>query len=242
MRRILAAFALVSAVAACSVDPGPDRTGTVVQGIRVDSLRFLPFGSRFVPRDSSVRIAFIKYHAGYVCSRFLDLRLDDGPSGDPPAYRPYTRVSLPGSEECAIDTGGRDTIGFHVFAGDSLARLANSSGKVTDMALVVAGRLDADSIRGVLGADRAFSAGNLTYRDSSSLPGPELKADSLPACRYLNSAESEKSGKDTVVLRLTWVTLDPAPGNGFCGGDPHSDSAPVRPRRSLWMGERAVFP
>lgn len=230
------------ALAACSVDPGADRTGALADGIAIDSSRFLPLGSRFVLRDSAAPIAFLGYHAGYLCSRFQRLALQDAPSGATPAYRPETQVRLPAADECALDSGGRDTVVTHSFSEGTLIRLANPLGQVTDSALLVSGRFAADSIRGLLAADKSLSAGNLTYRDSGSLGTPELRADSVPACRYLNSADWEKSKGDTLTVRLTWVTLDPAASPDSCRGPVHSDASPVRPRRLLRMGNAGAFP
>jgi hypothetical protein len=222
--------ALALAAAACSVDPGPDRPGTIANGIAVDSVRFLPFGSRFILRDSAVPIAFLGYHAGYVCSRFLELGLKDDPEGSPAAYRPSTRIRLPGDDECAVDSGGRDTLATHVFrVGDSI-RLADPAGKITDVAELVSGRLDSNSIRGVLDSNRTFTVGKLTYRDSTAA-GSILEADSVPACMYLNTAEWSKGAGDTVVVRMTWVILDPGSEPGDCAGPARSEQIRVLPRR-----------
>jgi hypothetical protein len=223
------------ALAACSVDPGTDRAGTVAEGIAIDSVRFLPIGSRFVLRDSATQVAFLGYHSGYVCSRFLRLGLEDAPSGAVPAYRPETRVRLPGSDECALDSGSRDTVAPHVFSEGAIIRLANPLGVVTDSATSISGRLEADSMRGVLGADKSLSKGNLTYNDSGSSGSPELHADSVPACRYLNSADWEKSTGDTITIRLTWVTYDPVVYADVCQGPVHPVVSDVHPRRELRM-------
>jgi hypothetical protein len=232
-------FALLAlALAACSVDPGADRAGTVAAGIAIDSVRFLPFGSRFVLRDSASPVAFLGYHAGYLCSRFLLLGLADAPAGDPPAYRPDTRVRLPASDECALDSGGRDTTAAGIFSGGALVRLANPMGVVTDSALPVPGRLGYDSLRGIPDSSGALAAGNVLYRDSAAA-GPELRIDSLPACRYLNSADREKR-KDTLLVRYSWVDLDPASQADSCRGLPHSDRAAVQAHRALRMGGGAA--
>jgi hypothetical protein len=238
-RTVFAALALSLALlaAACSVDPGEDRAGTVATGIAVDSVRFLPFGSRFILRDSAVPIAFVGYHAGYACSRFLELGLKDEPEGNPPAFRPSTRVRLPGDDECALDSGARDTSAFHVFReGDSI-RLATPAGIVTDTAKLVAGRPDSNSIQGVPDSNRTFTVGKLTYRDSTAM-GKVLYADSVPACMYLNSAEWAKGAGDTLAIRITWVVLDPESAPGACEGFSHDDTIPVLPRRSLRMAAR----
>jgi hypothetical protein len=227
-RTVFAALGL--AAAACSVDPGQGRAGTVATGIAIDSVRFLPFGSRFVLRDSAAPIAFLGYHAGYVCSRFLDLGLKDEPEGEPLAFRPSTRVRLPGEDECALDSGGRDTSAVHVFRDGDTIRLANSAGKITAKAELVSGRLDSNTIRGVPDSNGIFTVGKLTYRDSPAA-GKLLDADSVPDCMYLNSAEWAKGAGDTVAVHLTWVTLDPEASAGGCEGA-RTDQILVLPKRA----------
>jgi hypothetical protein len=224
------------ALSACSVDPGTDRTGTLVAGIQVDSVRFLPIGSRFVLRDSATSIAFLGYHAGYVCSRLLRLGLADAPGGVPPAYRPETQVRLPASDECALDSGARDTTASRVFSiADDTLRLANPAGKVTDSALLVSGRLEKDSLRGVPDSNGTFTVGKLAYAKSDSASGPVLTADSVPACIYLNSAEWEKGKGDTLTVRYTWLFLDPADSPDSCQGPTHDEVLTILPRRFLRM-------
>lgn len=232
MRRAL--LLSILALAACSVDPGTDRAGAVADGIAIDSVRFLPIGSRFLLRDSAVPIAFLGYHAGYVCSRFLRLGLEDAPSGATPAYRPDTRVRLPASDECALDSGGRDTVVTHVFSGDSAVRLANPLGTVTDAALPVPGKMGFDSLRGLPDSLGILSNGNVTYRDSAATGTGELRLDSLPRCRYLNSADREKSKGDTLIVRYSWVDLDSTQVD-YCRTSAGSDSSSVRPHRALRM-------
>jgi hypothetical protein len=230
-----AALALAAVIAACSVDPDLDRAGTIANGIAIDSLRFLPLGSQYVLRDSASPIAFLGYHAGYVCSRFLDLGLQAEPQGTPRAYRPATRVRMPAGDECPLDSGARDTSATHVFAEGDSVRLATPAGTITDAAKLVSGRPDSSSIRGVPDSNRVFTAGKLTFRDTSAL-GRVLIADSLPACLYLNSADWKKGGGDTITVRITWVTVDPGSGPGTCAGTGLSDTIPVLPRRALRSG------
>jgi len=222
-------------LAACSVDPGADRAGALAEDIAIDSVRFLPIGSRFVLRDSASPLALLGYHAGYVCSRFLRLGLQDAPSGVTPAYRPETQVRLPASDECALDSGGRDTVVTHVFSDEALVRLANPLGQVTDSALPIPGKLGFDSIRGLPDSVGALSIGNVTFQNSTASGTGDLRIDSLPQCRFLNSSDWEKSRGDTVLIRFSWVDLDPAAVVGSCQGPLHSDSSAVRPHRSLRM-------
>lgn len=237
IRRALAGLALLCA--ACSVDPGSDRLGTVAEGIAIDSVRFLPLGSRFALRDSATGIAFLGYHAGYVCARFLDLGLGDGPVGDPLAYRPATLVRLPGTDACALDSGNRDTVATHVFRDADTVRLATPGGMVTDAVRMVSGRFETDSLLGIPDSAGTLASGNLIFRGAPAQAEPGLQADSLPACRYIDAAEWEKR-KDTLVVRITWVTLDPVTSAESCQGPSHADAfAPVNPSRKLRMGDPA---
>jgi hypothetical protein len=232
--------ALALAAAACSVDPDLDRAGTIANGIAIDSVRFLPFGSRFVLKDSASPIAFLGYHAGYACSRFLELGLGTGPEGAPPAYRPSTRVRLPAGDECPLDSGARDTSATYAFKDGDTIRLATPAGTITDSARLVAGRLDSSSIRGVPDSNRVFTAGKLTYMDSSA-HGRVLVADSVPDCMYLNSADWEKGSRDTVTVRITWVTVDAGSGPAGCADTAASDTIPVLARRALRHGTGGPF-
>lgn len=235
IRRGSAILAVIAvALVACSVDPGTDRAGTLASDIRIDSVRFLPLGSRFVLRDSATPIAFLGYHAGYVCSSFLRLGLTDVPAGLPPAYRPQTQVRLPASDECPLDSGARDTAASHVFSEGSLIRLANTAGEVTDAATPVYGKPGSDSIRGVPDSGGTLSIGNVTYRNSGATGAGELILDSLPPCRYLNTADSEKPNGDTVLVRFSWVDFDPTTTDA-CDGPPHGDSSAVLPHHALRM-------
>jgi hypothetical protein len=220
--------------AACSVDPWGDREGTTVRDIAVDSLRFMPLGGRFVLKDSAAPIAFLGYHAGYLCAKILEMGVRDIPVGEPPAFLPSTRVRLPGNPDCAFDSGGRDTTVPHAFSGGSVIRLANSGGTLTDSALLVSGTMAFDSARGALGVAGTFTSGHFTYREASTLAPGLFFADSLPPCVRLNHADFEKNAKgDTVMVRYSWVTLDGVSAPGGCAGPAEPDSVAVAPHRPL---------
>lgn len=234
----LAAAALLAA--ACSLEPWAGREGTIVENVRVDSLRFLPYGSRYVLRDSASPIRFQDLRTGYAvgreCARILVLAVDSIPAGTPPAFPPVTRVQMPGNPEtCAVDSGGQDDTVAHVFRAGSVIRLANSAGAITDSANLVSGTIAYDSIKGITGVAGTFSAGSLTFRDSSSLAPRFLFSDTVDGCRRLNQAEYRKGdgkGKgDTVTVRYSWVTLASAAEGPTCGGPAARDSVPVLPER-----------
>jgi hypothetical protein len=236
----LSAMAVLLA-AGCSLDPWSGREGVIVNNIQVDSLRILPYGSRYVLRDSAASIRFQDFRTGYAvgrdCARILEMRVDSVPAGIPPAYRPVTRLQMPGNPEvCAVDSGGQDDTISHVFRDGSRVRLANSAGAITDSALLVSGSLLLDSIKGIPGVAGTFSVGGLTFRDSSSLAPRLLHTDTVDGCKRFNQAEYRKGDKfgkgDTVTVRYSWVTLASAADGATCGGPVAEDSIPVpRERR-----------
>jgi hypothetical protein len=230
----IALYLSALALAACSVDPGSDRAGALAGGIAINSVRFLPIGSAYVLKDSATPVAFLGYHAGYLCSRFLKLGLQLAPGGLTLTYRPDTQVRLPASDECALDSGSRDTIATHVFSEGAIISLVNTLGEVTDAATLVSGKMGTDSLLFYPDSGGTFSMGNFTYLDSVSPGVGELRDSLLPPCRYLNSADREQIKGDTVLIRFSWVDFDPT-GEGSCSGEPHFDSTKVMPHLALRM-------
>jgi hypothetical protein len=219
-----AAGAALLCLAACGEGVYGDRKPTTVSNIRVESVRILPFGSRFVLADVPTRLRFLRFHAGYACSDVLRMELSPLPSGSPPVFRPDTRVSLPTTPDCALDSAGRDTTVYHVFGADlDTARVGNSSGKVTDAAQVVLGTLGQDSLIGVPGETLTLSKGPWIFRDSSSLASRMLFNDSMASCRTFNHASYSRI-KDTVRVRFSYVTLDASAAPDSCNGGAHADS------------------
>lgn len=224
------ASALLAALfLACGCGEGvwPDREGQEVENIRVDTVHSLPKGGRFILRDSATAILFSGYHAGYECSRVLEMSLDSADTGSVSTYKPRTRVRLPATPDCPIDGGGRDTILTRIFSGPDTVRFANSFGAITDTAVVVRGSFSFDTIKGVPDSvTRAFRSGKWEYRDSSAVVGKEIRSDSLSSCQYLDHAEHSrppdyKQG-DTITVRIALVTLDSAEVADGCLGS-HSD-------------------
>lgn len=223
-RKSVSGIIFASLLTACGGSVYPDRDPTTVENIRVESARFLPLGGRYILADSATSIRFTGVHTGYECSKILEMGLAATPAGIPPAYRPFTRVQLPASPDCPVDTAGRDTAFTLVFpAGPDPIRLANSSGAVTDSAEVVRGTLEYDSLIGVLGIAGTISKGAWSFRDSSGIGPRQVRGDSLSSCRFLNQATWSKE-KDTVRVRLSFVTLDSAAAPDTCHGAPRVDS------------------
>lgn len=231
--------------AACSLEPWSGREGTIVQNIQVDTLRFLPYGGRFILRDSATPIRHIGFRTGYKvakdCARILSMDVDSVPMGMPPAFPSVSRIQLPGNpENCPTDTGGRQAAVFpHVFKDGTTIRLANSALKITDSSTLVRGTISFDSIKGVTGAASTFPVGGLLFRDSSSIANRFLFTDTVPPCKRLNHADYWKGdslGKgDTVMVRYSWVTLDASEG---CAGPATRDSVPASRRRAYRAGLR----
>lgn len=229
---------LACLAASCSLEPWSGREGTFAEDIRIDTLRFLPYGSRYVLRDSATPIRFIDISTGYAlgpgCASILAMGVDSIPRGTPPAYAADSRVRLPGNpENCAVDSGGRDTTFSHVFTDGSIVRLSNSALKITDSATLVAGTMRRDSIKGIPGDALTFQVGPLTFRDSSSLAPRFLFSDTVHPCKRMNHADfwkGDSTGKgDTITVHYSWVILDPVETD--CGGAAQRDSVPVFRRR-----------
>jgi hypothetical protein len=230
---IPAAFALAigfGGLEGCGVGSTVEGAPRDVDGIRVESLRILPIGSRFVLGNAPTSILFRRFHAGYACSEILKMNLTAPAAGTPPTYLPDTRIRLPATADCAVDSSGRDTTIEHLFGtGSDSVRLANSEGVPTDSAKVVIGSLAIDSIAGKFSPlTHTFSVGGLTVVDSSDAIPHALHAESLSTCRYFNSASLRPVSKDTsVVVTFSVVSLDPSTVPDKCNGA-HADSIPVR--------------
>ncbi len=222
----------LTALSGCGVGSEIDREPTIASGIRVDSVSILPRGSRFVLRDSLTRLVFGKFFRGYACSRILEMDLDSVSTGMPPAFLPLTRVRLPASADCALDSAGRDSLVTHVFREpEGLIRLANSAGRITDSAQVVSGTMSFDSLTGIFSTlTRTFSSGHYSVVDSAGQTPRYLYIDTLACGRYLNQAEFSPQG-DSLKVRLSIVTLDPAAAPGSCQGTTHEDTVTVRKSR-----------
>lgn len=229
--RELFVLTLIASLAACSLEPDSHRAGTVAEDIDIDSVRLLPYGSLYIRQDSATGVRFFKVHKGYDCSQVLALGVDSVVSGFPPAYQPFSRIRLPGGSDCAFDSSGRDTTVTRVFRDASTVRLANSRGKICDSARVARGAFVYDSIRGIPGTSTTFSAGKLTFRDSSSLAARFLFTDTIGPCLRFNQAQFEKEKGDTLKVTFSWMRLEPAAPGDSCGGVSHVDSVPVSRKR-----------
>jgi hypothetical protein len=210
-----AALALV--LSACGGDDWPDRDPLVIENAPVDSLEFLPRGSRFLLADSPSSVRVRGYHLGYACTEVLAFRLDR--RGTPsPSWSARIRLRLPPAPTCAQDTAARDsTLALRFAASDGpVIRLADSLGVLLDTATLVRGVLSFDSLVHKAPALATFN-GRFHYRDTSGLLRRELATDSLGACESLNHAEFRRRG-DTTVVRYSWVTREPASPSDSCAG------------------------
>ena len=229
--RWAAALALASLLG-CADAVWPDRDPRATE-VRVDSLKLLPAGGRYLLKDSLSSVLFRGYNKGYLCSRLLEFGLVPD-SADPLALVARVRVELPSDAGCPLDSA-RDSLASQRFRGapDTVLRLLAGPGRPTDSARLVRGRLDQDSLVYVTSTTGTVTRGRFTYRDSSSLAGRLLHADTLGPCESLNHAAFTKS-KDTTKVRFSWVALDPIPSAGAdsCRAGPvDRDDLAVRPAR-----------
>ena len=211
-------MAWTAILSGCDQSTWSDRQAAVVEGIRIDTVRFVPAHSRFILRDSATKILFKGYHVGYGnhpgynCTEILEMRLAPIPASQPAAFGPKTRIRLPTGLDCPIDTAGHDTLFTYVFPTglDSIIRLQNSLGKVQDSAKLVRGRMNQDSIKGVPSREtHVLSQRRWQFLDSTSLFRQRIYADSLGCGEFLNQGTFSKKG-DMVKVRVSWVTLDSA--------------------------------
>lgn len=239
-----AAILLALLAAACSLEPWSGREGSVVENVQVDTLRFLPYGSRYILRDSATPIRHIGFRTAYAvgkdCAVILSMGVDSVPVGMPAAFPAFSRIRLPGNPEtCPIDTGGQSQVVPHTFKDGTIIRIANSALKITDSATLIRGTIAFDSIVGVTGLAETFEVNGLTFRDSSSLADRALFTDTVPPCKRLNQSDwwkGDSLGKgDTVKVRYSWVTLDASEG---CSGPAARDSVKSAKRRSWRAGLR----
>ncbi len=223
----LSALAIIWAAifSGCGQSTWSDRQPAIVEGIRVDSLRFVPAHSRFVLLDSASKVLFKGYHvgyglhAGYDCIEILDMKLESLSKSQPAAFGPKTRVRLPTGVDCPLDTAGQDSLLTYVFpaGGDSIIRLRNSSGRLTDSAMLVRGRFFQDSLKGKpSGETHVFAQGHWSFLDSTATIRRRLFVDSLGCNDFLNQG-TYAIKLDTVKVRVSWVTLDSP-----CQGSPHT--------------------
>ena len=206
-------------IMACGVGSESDRDATVVSGLRIDSLKIIPDGSRFCLRDSLTRVLFKGVHLGFACSQVLEMDLDS-PTGSPAAYGPLARLRLPAAPDCPIDTIGRDSVVTHAFRSpEAWLRVANSSGKITDSARLVAGKLAFDSLTGKFDTTfHLFSSGHFSVTDSGAGRPRALYMDTLACGQYLNQGEYIPQG-ESLKVRLSIVTLDADAAPDSCRGE-----------------------
>jgi hypothetical protein len=215
----------------CGQSIWPDRQASIVEDIRVDSLKFVPRHARYILKDSLTSIHFKGYHLGYgdrighECSKVFDMHLEVVSASRPNTFGPKTRIRLPSDALCPIETSGRDTVLTKIFntQSDSSIHLVNSSGIITDSVQIVQGQFSVDSLSGVPdGLARTISLGRWTFLDSTSQTPRRLFADSLSSCEFLNQG-TYATNEDTVKVRLSLVTLDSTSVVDRCHGPKHQE-------------------
>jgi hypothetical protein len=220
-------FAMISILLyGCGQEVWPNRQAATVNGIRIDSLNFLPAKTRYVLRDSATKILVKGYHTGYgsrpghTCTEILDLGIEPVPGRTPLVYQPRSKIRLPADPDCPLETKGRDTTLTYTFSAgpDTTIQLLNPSGAIVDSAKLVKGRFSTDSLVGVPGGlARTITQGRWMYVDTSGLVKRQLRSDSLTSCEYLNFGTYSKI-KDTIKVSISWVTLDSTTVIDTCHG------------------------
>lgn len=211
----------------CTGSEWPDRDPIEVRGAPVDTLEFLPAGSRYVLIDSLTKVRVGGFRLGFNlddgCARIL--AFDLAKAATPRAgYAVRLDYRLPAYPDCPLDSGTRDSaLSVRFTAADSpIVRLVDSLGAVFDTAAAVRGTLAFDSLELKSPALSTFR-GRFFFRDTLGTVGRLLSADSLAACEFLNHAEYIRKSDSLKVIRYSWVTLDPASAPDSCKGAAHGD-------------------
>lgn len=218
-----ACLAALSALwaAGCATDDWPDRDPLVVERAPVDTLEFLPRGSRFILQDSLAEVRFGGIRLGYACTKVLAFDLEKKSSLPSPGWSALLSLELPAVPDCALDDSSRsDTLSRRFPASEgAVVRLLDSAGKVLDTAFLARGVLAFDSLD-LKSPALSVSQGRFTFRDTIGGVGGaarRLSADSLTSCEFLNHADFRRHG-DTTTVRYSWITLDAAESPDGCQG------------------------
>ncbi len=214
----------------CGDPTYPNRQALTVDSVNVQSLSFYPLNPKFILADSQSQVRLGGYHIGYRCAEYLDIGLDSLPE-NPTLFRPVLRLRLPGAPTCAMDSIPHDSILNHIFRTDSNTQvyLANSSRLITDSAFLVHGKALRDSFQQTLDSlTMTAASGRWLFRDSTGLFQRGLFVDSLSPCEILDHAEYARRN-DTILVRISGVTLDSDFVHGVCSGKPRTDSMGLSP-------------
>lgn len=206
---------------ACTGSDWPEREPIEVRGAPVDTLEFLPVGSRYVLVDSLTGVRVGGFRLGFRpvtgCARILAFGLEKE-AAPVPGYSVRLDYRLPAVPDCPLDSGARDSVlAVRFAAADApVVRLVDSLGAVLDTAFAVRGRLFRDSLELRAPALSAFNA-SFYFEDEGFGPrGRFLQADSLSPCESLNHAEYVRKSDSLKVIRYSWVTVDPASPGDSC--------------------------
>lgn len=215
-----AALAAAYALSACSGDEWPERDPIVIERAGVDSLEFLPAGTRYILADSLTSVRVRGLRLGYACTRILAMDLEENTFVQPPGFAARIRLELPSAPTCAALDSAVDTViqrRFDASEGPDII-LLDTAGAPFDTAVLVRGTSVLDSFVHVPGSIANITiAGRFTWYDTATVSPRTLAADSLNSCELLSHAEWSRR-RDTTTVRYTLVTLDSAASPDSCRG------------------------
>jgi hypothetical protein len=215
-------------VPGCTGSDWADRDPIEIRGAPIDTLEFLPVGSRFVLLDrlTEVRVGSFRLGCslGDRCAEIVSFGLEKA-SSPVEGYAARLDYRLPAVPDCPLDSGVRDSVLALRFgpADMPVVRLLDSLGAVLDSAHAVRGSLSHDSLVLRSPAISAFNS-RFFFSDTTGFQGRILSADSLTSCDSLNHSEFVRLSDSLSVIRYSWVTVDPATANDSCRGPSHRES------------------
>ena len=224
---------------ACNQSIYPDRSPIILDSAAVSSLRFWPPLVRYITVGETAVVQLKGIKRAYSCSEILESRLASTSSHDTLLVGSQTRVKIPGTPVCPLDTAGLDTA-FHLpptpVSGISTLVLKTPDNRITDSARRVNATVTAEILVYVSDTTGRKVQGRYTFRDSTSKhPLRTLSTDSLSRCETLQGAVYTSSN-DTLKVRFHRLVLDSTqhPTLTPCLGK-HRDSLNV-----VW--DRFLFP
>lgn len=219
----------------CGVHQYDNREGTIATNIRIDSLQFVPQGTRFILADSSTAIRFKGIHLGFLCSEILKLGFDSTFDLNTLVLTPISQIRLPAEPSCAIDTTQhRDSIFKLIFKEGNKpisVVLQNSSNSVTASATILRGKIFTDSIDTVLSPTNnslTIKSGkdSIFFQDTLGVLKRQLIAKTVSSCLFLHQATLVKKDSMSTKVRYSWILKDSTLAQNKCH-EKHNDTIAV---------------